>query len=67
MLDRFDTPRAMLPFALAAVASLIPLQLVHGELLTLAIFLLFGIGCGGLTSHTSYFTTRYFGVRAVLP
>ncbi len=63
LLDRFDTPRVIVPFALGSLASLVLLQVAHGEATVLAAIVLFGIGCGGQTSISSYFTTRYFGVR----
>ena len=63
LFDRFDTPRVMLPFAIGTLASLLLLQAVHGEVATLSALLVYGMGCGGLTSMSSYFTTRYFGVR----
>jgi MFS family permease len=63
LLDRFDTPRVPLPFSLMALASLLLLQIGQGNTAVLTAFFLFGLGCGALTSTTSYFTTRYFGVR----
>lgn len=63
LFDRFDTPRVMLPFAIGTLASLLLLQVARGDVVTLSALLLFGMGCGGLTSMSSYYTTRYFGVR----
>ena len=63
LLDRYDTPRVILPFAILSLASIALLHVGHGVALVLTAILLFGIGCGGQTSMTSYFTTRYFGVR----
>lgn len=63
LLDRFDTPRVILPFAVVSLASVLALRAAHWQPLTLALLLVFGVACGGQTSMTSYFTTRYFGVR----
>jgi MFS family permease len=63
LLDRFDTPRVILPFAVVSLASVLALRVAHWQPLTLALLLVFGVACGGQTSMTSYFTTRYFGVR----
>jgi MFS family permease len=63
LLDRFDTPRVITPFAVLSLIGVLLLHFAHGQTATLAAILLFGLGCGGQTSMTSYFTTRYFGVR----
>lgn len=63
LLDRFDTPRVIVPFAVLSLLSMALLCVSHGAVPVLAEIMLFGIGCGGQTSMTSYFTTRYFGVR----
>jgi MFS family permease len=63
LLDRFNTPRVILPFTIVSFLSMGTLFLVHGELSALSLVFLFGVSCGGQTSMTSYFTTRYFGVR----
>jgi len=63
LLDRFDTPKVIAPFAVLSVLSLALLYVSHGRAAVFATLLLFGIGCGGQTSMTSYFTTRYYGVR----
>ncbi|WP_171905858.1 MFS transporter [Sphingobium phenoxybenzoativorans] len=63
LLDRFDTPRVIAPFAILSVISLAALFVSRGELPVIAALLFFGIGCGGQVSMTSYFTSRYFGVR----
>lgn len=63
LLDRFDTPRIMAPFAMLSVISLALLYFSRGAIPVIATIFLFGVGCGGQISMTSYFTTRYFGVR----
>lgn len=63
LLDRFDTPRVIAPFAALSAASMILLYLGRGPWVILPVMLLAGFGCAGQTSMTSYFTTRYFGVR----
>lgn len=63
LLDRFDTPRVILPFAVVSFLGVILLHFSHGRDLVLPAIALVGLGVGGQTSMTSYFTTRYFGVR----
>ena len=62
LLDRFDTPRVIAPFAILTLLSLLLLQFGHGERVTLAAVFLFGVGCAAC-GPISYFTSRYFGVR----
>jgi MFS family permease len=63
LLDRFDTPRVPVPFSILALASIIMLYFAQNEALALASLFMFGLGSGALTTTTSYFTGRYFGVR----
>ena len=63
LLDLFDTPRVVIPFALAALGGLILMAAGRGNETVLAGILLFGLGTGGETGMTSYFISRYFGVR----
>jgi MFS family permease len=63
LLDRFNTPRVVLPFALCALAGTLLMHLSGHPAAVFAGAVLFGIGCGGETSVTSYFVTRYFGVQ----
>lgn len=63
LLDRYDTPRVIAPFALLSLAGLALLFVSHKPIPVFAALLLFGFGVGGLTSAISYFTSRYFGVR----
>ncbi|MBY6242329.1 MFS transporter [Methylosinus sp. Sm6] len=63
LLDRFDTPRIVLPFAAVALAGLLLLQAgPENTLLPLAI-LLVGFGGGGESGSTQYFVSRYCGLR----
>jgi MFS family permease len=62
LLDRFDTPRVIVPFAVLTLLSLLLLQFGQGKQIILAAVFLFGFGCSACTP-ISYFTTRYFGVR----
>jgi len=63
LLDKFNTPKVILPFAIFSLLCMSALFFVHGELLVLPLMFLFGVSCGGQTSMQSYFTSRYFGVR----
>ena len=63
LLDLFDTPRVVVPFAVAALAGLILMAVGEGNRAVLTGILLFGLGTGGETGMTSYFISRYFGVR----
>ena len=63
LLDKFNTPRVILPFAIVSFLCMSALFFVHGELPVLSLLFLFGVSLGGQTSMTSYFNTRYFGVR----
>jgi MFS family permease len=63
MLDRFDTPRVIVPFAIVSLLGLLTLYLSWNQPSALTAILLVGFGCGGLTSTMSYFVTRYYGVR----
>lgn len=63
LLDRFDTPRVVLPFAALSLVGVALLMVGHDHAVLFAGALLFGLGCGGETSTTSYFITRYYGVR----
>ena len=62
-LDRLNTPHVILPFAIGSLIGLLVLHAAHDQMVVLGAFLIFGVGCGGQTSISSYFTTRYFGVR----
>lgn len=63
LLDRFDTPKVIVPFAISSALGLGLLFVSHGVVPVIASVLLFGVGIGGQISMTSYFVTRYFGVR----
>lgn len=63
LMDRFPTPRVVLPFALIAVAGLLGFQYGQGGVaLWLAVFLI-GLGGGGESGTTKYLLVRYFGLR----
>jgi MFS family permease len=63
LLDRTNTPRIIVPFAIASAMSLLLLAAMTTTTASLLSLLLFGVCCGGQTSVTSYMATRYFGVR----
>ncbi|BAP42082.1 permease [Pseudomonas sp. StFLB209] len=63
LMDRLQTPRVALPFALLALLGM--LLFLHGGGLVelwLAVFLI-GLGGGGESGTTKYFVARYFGLR----
>ena len=63
LVDRFNSPRVMLPIALT---SFIGLALVHSALNANVVLIgavLLGVGAGGEDSVMSYMITRFFGVR----
>ena len=62
-LDRFDTPRIILPFALAALGGLVLIDVSSSPLVWTLGALLLGVGSGGETSMTTYYVSRYFGLR----
>jgi sugar phosphate permease len=62
LLDRFDTPRTIAPFAILTLLGLLLVQFGHGYYVVLPAVFLFGAGCAAC-SPISYFTSRYFGVR----
>jgi predicted MFS family arabinose efflux permease len=63
LLDRFDTPQVMAPFALLALASLLLLQFGRGEIVSLSAMFFFGFGCTAC-GPMAYLMTRYFGLRS---
>lgn len=63
LMDRFVTPRVVLPSAMVALAGMLLFMSgggFHG--LWLAVFLI-GLGGGGESGTTKYFVVRYFGLR----
>ncbi|WP_437882418.1 MFS transporter [Pseudomonas sp. LRF_L74] len=63
LMDRFATPRVVLPFALLAVVGMLGFQLGStGAALWLAVFMI-GLGGGGESGTTKYLLIRYFGLR----
>jgi MFS family permease len=62
LLDRIDTPKIIVPFALSLL-GIVAIHIGSGKPALLIGSLLFGLGCGGETSMNSYFVTRFFGVR----
>ncbi len=63
LLDRYDTPRIALPFALLAALGLLLLLLGGPPALLWGAVFLIGLGAGGETGTTQYFVSRYFGLR----
>jgi MFS family permease len=63
LLDRFGRPSVILPFAALSLVGISIVQFGTGQATLLGGALLFGLGVGGENSMTSYFVTRFFGVR----
>jgi len=63
LMDRHDSPKVALPFALAAIAGLVALQFGHSLISCLLALLVVGLGTGGESGTTQYFIGRYFGLR----
>ena len=62
-LDRFDTPRVIVPFAAAALVGLLLIDLSSSPVVWTLGALLLGVGSGGETSMTTYYVSRYFGLK----
>jgi MFS family permease len=62
-LDRFDTPRVALPFAVAALLGFVLIQTTNAFIPLVVAIGLFGLGGGGETGTTQYYIGRYFGLR----
>lgn len=63
LVDRFNSPRVMIPIAATSVAGLILIHSAPGQYAVLAGAVLLGVGAGGEDSVMSYLITRFFGVR----
>jgi MFS family permease len=63
LMDRFDTPRVVVPFALAAPIGLALIQTSTDYARLVAGFAIIGLGAGGEVSTTQYLVSRYFGLR----
>jgi MFS family permease len=63
LLDRIGKPAVILPFAALSLIGMIIVQCGSGGTTLLTGAFLFGLGVGGENSMTSYFVTRFFGVR----
>jgi MFS family permease len=62
LLDRFDTPRIILPFAIAALIGVVLFQSVQGLAALAVASVIMGLG-GGESGTTQYLISRYFGLR----
>lgn len=63
LFDRLDTPKVVLPFALLAFLGLVLAHYSKAPVIMIGAAFLFGLGAGGEMSTTSYYVTRYFGLR----
>lgn len=63
LLDRFRTPRLILPMYASAMAGMVILQFSTGSLAIITAGALLGIGMGAEYAALSYFVSRYFGLR----
>jgi MFS family permease len=63
LLDRWRTPRLILPMYASAIAGMLMLQFLTGSVAILGAGVLLGIGMGAEYGALSYFVSRYFGLR----
>lgn len=63
MLDRWRSPRVVVPMFAAAIMGLLLLQFGHGMPLMLFAGMLLGLGMGAEYGALPYFISRYFGLR----
>jgi MFS family permease len=63
MLDRWRSPRVVVPMFAAAIIGLLLLQFGHGMPLMLLAGVLLGLGMGAEYGALPYFISRYFGLR----
>ncbi|GHC86929.1 MFS transporter [Novosphingobium pokkalii] len=63
LLDRFRTPRLILPMYASAMAGMLILQFATGSVAIVLAGVLLGIGMGAEYAALSYFVSRYFGLR----
>jgi len=63
LMDRWNSPRVALPFAVAAVTGILLLQARSGPWNAPISLFLVGLGCGGESGTTQYFVSRFFGLR----
>ncbi|NMN06673.1 MULTISPECIES: MFS transporter [unclassified Novosphingobium] len=63
LLDRFRTPRLLLPMYASAMIGMVVLQFYTGSLAIILAGALLGIGMGAEYAALSYFVSRYFGLR----
>ena len=64
LLDRYDTPRIVIPFFAASLVGLVMLAFTSGSVLLIAAGLLLRVGVGAELSIAPYLLVRYFGLRA---
>jgi MFS family permease len=63
LLDRFRTPRLLLPMYASAMGGMLLLQFASGSAAIMLAGVLLGIGMGAEYAALSYFVSRYFGLR----
>ena len=63
MLDRFRSPRVVVPMFASAIVGLVLLQFGHGTPTLIFAGVLLGIGLGAEYGALPYFISRYFGLR----
>ncbi|HLY57053.1 MAG TPA: MFS transporter, partial [Stellaceae bacterium] len=64
LLDRYDTPRVVIPFFAASLVGLVMLAFTSGSVLLITAGLLLRVGVGAELSIAPYLLVRYFGLRA---
>ena len=64
LLDRYDTPRVVVPFFIASLIGLVMLDYALGNGMLVAAGLLLRVGVGAELSIAPYLLVRYFGLRS---
>ncbi len=63
LIDRFNTPRVVAPFSVIAIVGLFMLEHLTTPMGLIIAVAVLGLGAGGESGTTSYWVTRYFGLR----
>lgn len=64
LVDRFNTPRVILPYFICAAIGVITVHTQNDLLVLLPGAFLMGLGLGGEVGQNAYLVSRYFGLKA---
>jgi MFS family permease len=64
LLDRYDTPRIVVPFFVASLIGLLMLDYLGGQAMLVAAGLMLRVGVGAELSIAPYLLVRYFGLKS---